>query len=84
MPELALSIQRELVYLPHVWEVHEHCQREFCAICEGGLAVCTVCGGMEGALLDGCPGVRLTMAQHDWNYKKFLTFHGDGPAVLAR
>lgn len=40
-----------------------------CGLCDGGLAVCSVCGGMEGALLDICPGVRLTPEQHEWNYQ---------------
>jgi len=73
VPELTLSVQRELVHRPHVWEKHEHCTKERCMICDGGLALCTVCGGFEGSLLDNCPGEQLTEEQHDWNYKKFLT-----------
>lgn len=40
-------------------------------ICDGGLSVCTVCGGFEGQLLDSCPGVKLTQEQHDWNYSRW-------------
>lgn len=40
-----------------------------CPFCDGGLAACTICGGLEGALLDTCPGVKLTEEQHDWNYR---------------
>lgn len=64
---LELSVQQELVYRPHIYEKHESCERNACSICDGGLAHCTACGGFEGSLLDTCPGVQLTIAQHDWN-----------------
>jgi hypothetical protein len=32
------------------------CNRENCYICEGGLALCTVCGGAEASLPTDCPG----------------------------
>ena len=73
MFEPMLSVQKELAYLAHVYEKHEHCTSVNCQICDGGLAICTVCGGFEGSLLDSCPGARLTPEQHDWNYQKFLS-----------
>ncbi len=85
MPQLTLSTQKELVHLPHVWVKHEQCTNPgTCPICEGGLALCKVCGALEGALLETCPGVMLTDDQHDWNYKKFLRFRADGPAVVSK
>lgn len=69
MPELTLAVERNPTRRAHVWTVHEHCKIGSCMICDGGLALCAVCGGLEGALLDGCPGVRLTMEQHEWNYR---------------
>jgi len=73
-----------LEYRPHVYEKHTKCEKQNCWICDGGLALCTVCGGLEGALLETCPGVRLTIEQHEWNYKKFCAFHNDGPRMAAR
>ena len=71
---LTLSVQAELEHRPHTYEKHERCTNPgVCQICDGGLAHCTVCGGFEGSLLDVCPGVQLTEAQHDWNYNKFLS-----------
>ena len=82
---LTLEVTKEPIRLPHIWTKHEHCTNPgTCMICDGGLALCTICGGLEGALLDGCPGIRLTVDQHEWNYRKFLTFRGDGPAVHRR
>lgn len=42
----------------HIWEEHENCDRLGCCVCEGGLAICTVCGLIEGSLTTDCPGVR--------------------------
>jgi len=39
-----------------------------CQFCDGGILYCTVCGAYEGALLDVCPGEKLTAEQHNWNY----------------
>ncbi len=60
-----------LLNIPHVYEVHEKCTRERCMVCDGGLSICTVCGGFEGSLLDSCPGVKLTEEQHQWNYRRW-------------
>lgn len=61
-----------LLATPHLLVTHDRCSNPgHCPICDGGLALCAVCGALEGALLDSCPGVLLTMAQHDWNYAKY-------------
>lgn len=31
-----------------------------CMFCNGGLALCTVCGGGEGSLPTDCPGEKMT------------------------
>ena len=41
----------------HIYEKHENCsQPGQCMICDGGLALCTVCGCLEGSLSTHCPG----------------------------
>jgi len=39
---------------------HDRCVTSHCPICDGGLAVCRVCGGAEGSLPTHCPGRRMT------------------------
>lgn len=48
----------EPVTIPHTWTV-------VAALNE--IAACSVCGGVDDALLDSCPGVPLTPEQHEWN-----------------
>lgn len=38
----------------HHWARCVDC--EGCVLCNGGLSVCTVCGGAEGTLPTDCPG----------------------------
>ena len=45
--------------MTHVLERHDTCDKDHCNICDGGLALCTVCGGAEGSLATDCPGYRL-------------------------
>lgn len=42
----------------HKW-IHHSNRDCMCAICIGGLAACSVCGGAEGALPTDCPGYRM-------------------------
>jgi len=44
----------------HTLVKHTDCEKPFCPICEGGLALCSVCGGAEGTLPTHYPGRRLT------------------------
>jgi hypothetical protein len=34
-------------------------------ICDGGLALCEVCGGLEGGLPTECPGEQMSMDTQD-------------------
>ena len=49
----------------HIWEKHENCILPYCSICEDGIAVCSVCSGLEGALTSECPGERISSACKD-------------------
>lgn len=61
----------------HTYEVHDAgCERMHCHICEGGLAVCTVCKGAEGALTKECPGQPMTGQQQEDVYAGTLDFYG--------
>jgi hypothetical protein len=40
-----------------------------CQWCDGGLWLCTVCGGFEGTLPSECPKQKMTEAQEDAIYK---------------
>jgi hypothetical protein len=44
--------------MEHVRLTHENCERSHCAICDGGLFLCAVCGQAEGELEPTCPGRR--------------------------
>lgn len=46
--------------MKHTLLTHTNCQRQYCAICEGGLSCCTVCGGFEGTLTTDCCGRQIT------------------------
>lgn len=58
----------------HVLEKHDNCEVAHCPICDGGLAVCTVCKSFEGGLATECPGVEQTEDQTravysgEWDY----------------
>lgn len=42
--------------MKHVFEQHTNCRREHCSVCDGGLAICVICGCIEGSLATECPG----------------------------
>jgi hypothetical protein len=67
----------------HILEKHINCERPYCAICEGGLANCTVCAGAEGSMPTDCPGVRMTPAQCDAVYAAKLDYR-DGEGWVNR
>lgn len=54
--------------MPIAHKLHR-CTRENCNVCSGGLALCTVCGGGEGALLTYCAGYRLSSQTLDDIYE---------------
>jgi hypothetical protein len=39
-----------------------------CPICDGGLSLCTVCGGAEGSMPTDCPGHRMQAEVSDAVY----------------
>lgn len=60
----------------HPWPKHRMhgCDDPACKICEGGLALCTVCGGAEGSMPSECPGTRMTDNQEVDVYSGILDF----------
>jgi len=58
--------------MKHIFEEHTDCQVEGCLICDGGLAICTVCGLAEGSLTTDCCGYRCAAEMGDsvYNGKK--------------
>lgn len=56
---------------------HDHSKDEYfrsCMICDGGLALCKVCGGIEGALPSECPGTKMTSIQIEHVYAGDIDF----------
>jgi len=58
----------------HVFEVHEDCYIQHCSVCDGGLAICTVCGLIEGSLTTDCPGEDCWLARGDAIYAGKIDF----------
>ena len=58
----------------HIFETHTGCKLAHCPICDGGLGVCTVCGGFEGSLTTECLGRRMTEAEQDDVYACVVDF----------
>ena len=55
----------------HIWIEHDNCQEPgTCSICDGGLAICKVCGHIEGSLTTECPG------EHTYSEKGDLVYQG--------
>ena len=56
--------------------VKHECDEVECMVCDGGLFVCTVCGGAEGALTTECCGRRMSGAEINdvFNGKKNFIF----------
>jgi hypothetical protein len=52
-------------YGAHTLEAHTDCKIHGCAICEGGLAYCKVCGGAEASLPTECPGEKMSAQTAD-------------------
>ena len=58
----------------HTYVKHENCQNPYCMICDGGLALCEVCGGLEGGLPSECPGERMSNETQDKVYRGEIDF----------
>ncbi|WVR18155.1 hypothetical protein JXVLWARM_CDS_0104 [Burkholderia phage Bm1] len=56
------------------FECKQPCAESHCRFCDGGLFLCTVCGGAEGSLPTKCPGYRMTIDQQDEVYAGRLNF----------
>lgn len=52
------------------------CNEERCFVCDGGLAMCTVCGGGEGAMPTDCPGAKIAAPILDQIYRGEFDFVG--------
>lgn len=68
--------------MKHVFVTSKDCTCDgsaSCMICDGGLAICKVCGGMEGSLTTDCPGEMIPMERHNEVYAgKFDYREGKG------
>lgn len=61
----------------HIFVVHKDCQIDYCMICEGGLALCEICGGLEGGLPSECPGEPMSTETQEKVYAGELDFVGE-------
>ncbi len=68
----------------HKLITHQDCEITNCLICDGGLAICTVCGGAEGALTTDCAGIQLTSNQLDSIHQGQLDFQNDLWVCVAK
>jgi hypothetical protein len=69
----------DVIYFPgHRWKhCVPHC--DGCVLCHGGLALCDVCGGLEGSLPTDCPGERMRRVVEDDVYAGELDYRtGEG------
>lgn len=63
--------------MEHIFEKHaDDCTDPHCNICEGGLAVCVVCGGAEGTLPTDCPGYKMDEQEQAYVMAKQIDFIG--------
>ena len=53
------------------------CQVTHCNICDGGLALCTVCNGAEASLTTECPGRKISDEEQDQIVKGNLDYNED-------
>ena len=60
--------------MKHKYIKHENCTHPHCPICEGGLAVCEICGCGEGELPTECPGFKCSSLLRDSIYRGKIDF----------
>ena len=58
----------------HTKLIHENCEKQSCPYCDGGLFLCTICGGFEGSLTTECPGKQMTEYQEQSVCNGFVDF----------
>lgn len=65
----------EVIQFPsHKWASCKSKTCTGCFLCHGGLALCSTCGGMEGALTTHCPGKRMDSMLQDAVYNGLCDF----------
>lgn len=61
--------------MKHIFIEHTNClEPGTCPICDGGLAVCRVCGLLEGSLTTDCPGYLCWAEKNDDIYQGKIDF----------
>jgi hypothetical protein len=55
-------------------ETHNCNNDAVCPICDGGLSVCSVCGGAEGSMPTECPGFMMSPVEAQAVYKGEIDF----------
>lgn len=60
--------------MDHQYLKHRDCELMHCNICDGGLAVCTVCNGVEGSLTTECPGEPMTFVRKEAVYQGHMDY----------
>ena len=59
------------------YQCPDGCTVEHCGFCEGGLQVCTECGGAESTLTMDCPGEQLSEMQAKQIQMGLLDFYDE-------
>jgi hypothetical protein len=70
--------------MEHILEKHDKCEIPHCCVCDGGLAICTVCGGAEGTLTEDCCGRILSGDEQDDVYYGRLFYRASTGFTAAR
>ncbi len=61
--------------MKHQYETHNNCRvDDYCYICDGGIAFCTVCKCAEGSLATDCPGYDCYAEYGDLIYNRKIDF----------
>ena len=60
--------------MKHKYEKHTNCEINNCLVCDGGLAICTICTLSEGWLTTDCPGHEVDYDTGEKVGKKQLDF----------
>ncbi len=64
--------------MKHKYVIHPAtCEDPYCPVCEGGLAICAVCGLAEGALTTDCSGSKVSSDDSDRVYAEVLDYIED-------
>ena len=60
--------------MEHIYEKHQECDDQHCDVCDGGLAICVVCGGAEGTLTTDCQGRAMSEEEQEAVHKGQIDF----------